>query len=192
MGWPFRLSSITADPVFQSPHGRRAASFWSRWVCTMSAAPPQHVRFWPLADMPLALKNVRSGVKRTWRLHCKTSDSRTKAEIIVEKLRSNLRGGVGNSIIVWCSGADKYPRLKELMLQVPVQKHSIALPILTAALAAGIFAADTATHLDIAVPVLYVAVVLISVQFCERRGVLFVAAGCIALTLFSSALTGTD
>lgn len=78
------------------------------------------------------------------------------------------------------------------MLQVPVQKHSIALPILTAALAAGIFAADTATHLDIAVPVLYVAVVLISVQFCERRGVLLVAAGCIALTLFSSALTGTD
>jgi two-component system, OmpR family, sensor histidine kinase KdpD len=78
------------------------------------------------------------------------------------------------------------------MLQVPVQKRSIALPILTAALAAGIFAADTATHLDIAVPVLYVAVVLISVQFCERRGVLLVAAACIALTLFSCALTGTD
>jgi two-component system, OmpR family, sensor histidine kinase KdpD len=78
------------------------------------------------------------------------------------------------------------------MLQMPGQKRSIALPILTAALAAGIFAADTATHLDIAVPVLYVAVVLISVQFCERRGVLLVGAGCIALTLFSIALSGTD
>src|SRR5262249_53184700 len=63
------------------------------------------------------------------------------------------------------------------MLQMPGQKRSIALPILTAALAAGIFAADTATQLDIAVPVLYVAVVLISVQFCERRGVLLVGAG---------------
>src|SRR5262245_54332488 len=78
------------------------------------------------------------------------------------------------------------------MLQMPGQKRSIALPILTAALAAGIFATDTTTHLDIAVPVLYVAVVLISVQFGGRRGVLLVGAGCIALTLFSSALSGTD
>ena len=78
------------------------------------------------------------------------------------------------------------------MLQVPGQKRSIFLPIFAAVLAVGIFAADTATNLDIAVPVLYVAVVLISVQFCERSGVLLVAAGCIALTLFSGALTGTD
>ena len=88
---------------------------------------------------------------------------------------------------------NKWLRLEELtMLQVPGQKRSIVLPIFAAVLAAGIFAADTATNLDIAVPVLYVAVVLISVQFCERRGVLLVAAGCIALTLFSSVLTGTD
>src|SRR4029450_9020297 len=78
------------------------------------------------------------------------------------------------------------------MLQVPVQKRSIVLPILAAVLAAGIFAADTATNLDIAVPVLYVAVVLISVQFCERRGGLGLALCCIALTFFSGVLTGTD
>lgn len=82
---------------------------------------------------------------------------------------------------------------KELiMLQVLERKRLIVLPILTAALAAAIFIADTATNLDIAVPVLYVAVVLISVQFCEKRGVLLVATGCAALTLFSSALTEAD
>ena len=78
------------------------------------------------------------------------------------------------------------------MSHVRGQKRSIVLPILTAALATGIFVADTATKLDIAVPVLYVAVVLISVRFCERRGVLLVAAGCIALTVLSSGLTGAD
>jgi len=49
------------------------------------------------------------------------------------------------------------------------QKRSVLLPILTAILAAGIFAADTLTNLEIAVPVFYVAVVLIAVRFCDRR-----------------------
>jgi signal transduction histidine kinase len=78
------------------------------------------------------------------------------------------------------------------MPQVSGQKRSILLPILTAVLAAGIFAADTATKLEIAVPVFYVAVVLIAVRFCNRRGVILVAAGCIGLTLLSSIFTASD
>ena len=78
------------------------------------------------------------------------------------------------------------------MPQVSGQKRSILLPILTAVLAAGIFAADTATKLEIAVPVFYVAVVLIAVRFCSRRGVILVAAGCIGLTLLSSIFTASD
>jgi two-component system sensor histidine kinase KdpD len=69
------------------------------------------------------------------------------------------------------------------------QKSSVVLPVLTVLLAAAIFAADTITNLDIAVPVLYVAVVLLSVRFCETRGVILVAAGCMALTILSYLLT---
>src|SRR5215813_539802 len=78
------------------------------------------------------------------------------------------------------------------MPRVSGQKRAVLLPILTAVLAAGIFAADTATNLEIAVPVLYVAVVLIAVRFCDRRGVILIAAGCIGLTILSSILTATD
>ena len=69
------------------------------------------------------------------------------------------------------------------------QKNPIFLPFLTIILAAGIFIADTATNLEIAVPVLYVAVVLVSVRFFNKRGVILVAAGCIALTIISALLT---
>src|SRR5262245_65723830 len=78
------------------------------------------------------------------------------------------------------------------MPRVSGQKRAVLLPILTAVLAAGIFAADTATNLEIAVPVLYVAVVLIAVRFCDRRGVILIAAGCIGLTILSSIFTATD
>jgi len=63
------------------------------------------------------------------------------------------------------------------------------LPVATAALAIAIFVLDTATDLEIAVPVFYVAVVLMSVRFCRRRGVLLVGIGCMALTLLSHVLT---
>jgi signal transduction histidine kinase len=72
--------------------------------------------------------------------------------------------------------------------------HSSASPILpvtTAVLAAVIFAVDTVTDLEIAVAVFYVAVVLMAVAFCQRRGVILVSAGCMALTLMSYALTPT-
>ena len=66
---------------------------------------------------------------------------------------------------------------------------AIILPILCVAMAAVIFALDTATNLEIAVPVLYVAVVLVSVRFLEKRGVILVAASCMALTVLSYFLT---
>jgi signal transduction histidine kinase len=56
-------------------------------------------------------------------------------------------------------------------------------------LAAAIFTADTFTELEVAMPALYTAVVLLSVRFCDRRGVILVAAGCIALTALSDVLT---
>ena len=55
-------------------------------------------------------------------------------------------------------------------------------------LAATIFAVDTLSSLDIAVAVLYVAVVLLSTEFTVRRGVVLVAAACAALTLLSFAI----
>ena len=63
------------------------------------------------------------------------------------------------------------------------------LPIATAALALGIFLADSITDLEIAVDVLYVAVVLMSASFCQRRGVIVVSAGCMALTVLSYFIT---
>jgi C4-dicarboxylate-specific signal transduction histidine kinase len=61
--------------------------------------------------------------------------------------------------------------------------------IATAALAIGIFIADTFTYLEIAIPVLYVAVVLMAARFCQARGVLLVSVGCIGLTALSFLLS---
>jgi C4-dicarboxylate-specific signal transduction histidine kinase len=72
-----------------------------------------------------------------------------------------------------------------------VMSTSSLLPIATIALAAGIFVFDTITDLEIAVPVFYTAVILISVRFCNRRGVFLVGAGCVFLTLLSDFLTPT-
>ena len=52
-----------------------------------------------------------------------------------------------------------------------------------------IFIADTITELEIAVAVLYVAVVLIAVGFLRARGVLIVSASCVFLTLASVIFT---
>src|SRR6266850_5689387 len=71
---------------------------------------------------------------------------------------------------------------------------SSALPIATTAFAIGIFLADTFTHFDIAVAVLYVAVVLMATRFCQARGILLVSVGCVGLTVLSFLLsppTGT-
>ena len=63
------------------------------------------------------------------------------------------------------------------------------LPIAAIVLAMSIFVVDTITDLELAVPAFYTAVVLMSVRFCKRRGVILVGLGCIALTLLSDLLT---
>ncbi len=52
-----------------------------------------------------------------------------------------------------------------------------------------IFAIDTVTTLDIAIAVLYVVVVLLAANFLQRRGVLIVSSGCMALTVLSYVLS---
>ena len=62
---------------------------------------------------------------------------------------------------------------------------SAFLPAATAAIAIAIFIADTITDRGVAVAVLYVAVVLVATRFCRARGVVLVAAGCVALAVLS-------
>jgi len=58
-------------------------------------------------------------------------------------------------------------------------------PVAMIALTSIIFVVDTVTDLEIAVEVFYVAVVLLSVGYFGKRGVVIVSAGCMALTLLS-------
>lgn len=60
--------------------------------------------------------------------------------------------------------------------------------MLAAILAVAIFVVDTMTTLDIAVAVLYVAVILLAMDFAGQRGILVVAAVCAGLTLLSYAI----
>jgi C4-dicarboxylate-specific signal transduction histidine kinase len=71
----------------------------------------------------------------------------------------------------------------------PAIATSPIFPLATAALAVAIFVIDTVTNLEIAVAVLYVAVVLMSVGFCQKRGVILVSLACVALTVLSFFLT---
>jgi PAS domain S-box-containing protein len=66
---------------------------------------------------------------------------------------------------------------------------SARLPVATAALATGIFVADTVTRVEFAVAVLYVAVVLLSARLCKPPGVAMIAVGCAALTILSYVIT---
>ena len=63
------------------------------------------------------------------------------------------------------------------------------LPIATALLAGAVFAADTATPLDIEVATLYAVVILMAARFCSPRGIIRVAVGCVALTILSAYVT---
>ena len=58
-------------------------------------------------------------------------------------------------------------------------------PLLAGILALTVFVLDTFSALGIAVAVLYGIVVLMSVSFCDRRGVVWVAFGCALLTVLS-------
>ncbi|MBI3702882.1 MAG: hypothetical protein HY244_03285 [Rhizobiales bacterium] len=75
--------------------------------------------------------------------------------------------------------------------QIAALHSSFVLPIATLALAIAIFTADSLTDLEIAAPVLYVVVVLMSVRFCSRRGVILVSLGCMTLTVLSYFLAAT-
>lgn len=66
---------------------------------------------------------------------------------------------------------------------------SVFSPIAALSLAMIIFAIDTLTPFDVAIAVLYVVVVLLSLNFAERRALLLVGAGCMALTLLSFLLS---
>jgi PAS domain S-box-containing protein len=66
-----------------------------------------------------------------------------------------------------------------------LQVTSAPLPVATAALASGIFVADTIVEMDVAVAVLYVAVVLMAARFCRARSLILVALGCAVLTVLS-------
>lgn len=70
-----------------------------------------------------------------------------------------------------------------------VRRTRFVVPVLTAIVAVAIFVVDTLTPLDIAVAVLYVAVVLLAVDFAGYAGILAIAAGCAALTIASFLLT---
>ena len=61
---------------------------------------------------------------------------------------------------------------------VPAQTRARLQPVLVGVLAAAIFYVDTFFDLPDAVAVLYVVVVLLSVNFLERRGTLLLSAGC--------------
>src|SRR5260221_4386629 len=67
---------------------------------------------------------------------------------------------------------------------------SALLPVATAALAAGIFAAQAITPLKLTAAIFYVLVVLLSARFCSARGIVLVGAGCAGLTMLAFFLPG--
>jgi len=66
------------------------------------------------------------------------------------------------------------------------------LPVFTAAFATAVFIIDTFVLFDIAIAVLYVTVILASVIMFNRRGVLAVAAACVALTILAFSIQHWD
>src|SRR5262245_31794038 len=70
-------------------------------------------------------------------------------------------------------------------LPPPVLVTPSFLPVLAAAFGLTIFIIDIATPLDIAIAVLYSVVVLMASTVCQRRGVLWVSAACLTLTVLS-------
>jgi len=66
---------------------------------------------------------------------------------------------------------------------------STGVAVATAALACSIFVADTVTSLEVSFSTCYVLVVLMAARFYPPNGVISIAAGCVALTVLSYALT---
>jgi two-component system, LuxR family, sensor kinase FixL len=66
------------------------------------------------------------------------------------------------------------------------------LRVAAALFAAAVFVIDAFVAVDIAIAVLYVAVVILSITFCNRRGVQAVSAGCMGLTILAFLLQHSD
>jgi two-component system sensor kinase FixL len=66
------------------------------------------------------------------------------------------------------------------------------LPVVAVTFALSIFFIDTFVEIDIAIAVLYVAVVLMSITFSDRRGVFAVSAACMGLTVLAFVLQHPD
>jgi PAS domain S-box-containing protein len=77
----------------------------------------------------------------------------------------------------------------ERRLLSPAFPSAPALLVLAGMLAIGIFVIDTLTTLDIAIAVLYVVVVLLAANVFQRRGVLLMSSGCMALTVVAYLLS---
>ncbi|MFA5955883.1 nitrogen regulation protein NR(II) [Hyphomicrobium sp.] len=80
--------------------------------------------------------------------------------------------------------------LKQTLL--PSQSNSHFYPALALLGATTIFLIDTFTPLDIAIAVLYVAVIMLSATFLSREGLLAISATCIFLTIASFAIVHWD
>jgi PAS domain S-box-containing protein len=83
-------------------------------------------------------------------------------------------------------------QLAEREVALPSHWLTRFLPLVVVVFAAAIFIIDTFVVIDIAIAVLYVAVVLMSITFCNRRGVLVVCAGCMGLTVLAFAIQHPD
>jgi PAS domain S-box-containing protein len=77
-------------------------------------------------------------------------------------------------------------------MALPKKYSAWILPLAAGAAGLAIFVADTVTHYEIAVAVLYIGVVLLSVRFLDARGALWVTFGCVALAVLSSAISGGE
>lgn len=73
-----------------------------------------------------------------------------------------------------------------------IAAKSSILSVAIATVAFAIFVVDALVHVDVDIPVLYVAVVLMSIRLYEVRGVLVVSLGCAVLTLAGYLLSPGD
>jgi two-component system sensor kinase FixL len=83
-------------------------------------------------------------------------------------------------------------QLAEREVALPSHWLTRFLPLVAVVFAAAVFIIDTFVVIDIAIAVLYVAVVLMSISFCNRRGVLVVCACCMGLTVLAFAVQHPD
>src|SRR5215471_5969863 len=124
--------------------------------------------------------------KTTTRLRQNSTARRMRAALIVFTSRPALQRWTK----VMISKTLKY--LVRARFLLPTHKRPIGLTIVTGAAAVGVFAVDISSGLEVAEAVLYVVVALMSARFCDRRGVILVAAACMALTVLGYVVQSAD